>query len=116
MTKRKDLSSGIPALDRVLEGVWAGDNIVLQVDDIADFLPFAHRYCEYTRDAGRKLVYFRFADHEPLLPEGLSAEVHTLDPSEGFEQFISEILTVIDRNGHDAVYYLFDSLSGLAVD
>ncbi|HHJ99252.1 MAG TPA: pyruvate, phosphate dikinase [Actinobacteria bacterium] len=116
MTKRKDLSSGIPALDRVLEGVWAGDNIVLQVDDIADFLPFAHRYCEYTRNAGRKLVYFRFADHEPLLPEGLPAEVHELDPSAGFEQFIPEILTVIDRNGHDAVYYLFDSLSGLAVD
>ncbi|MHB1476747.1 MAG: PEP/pyruvate-binding domain-containing protein [Coriobacteriia bacterium] len=116
MAKRKDLSSGIPALDRVLEGVWAGDNIVLQVDDMADFLPFAHRYCEYTRDAGRKLVYFRFADHEPLLPEGLPAEVHTLDPSAGFEKFISEILTIIDRNGHDAVYYLFDSLSGLAVD
>ncbi len=116
MTKRKDLSSGIPALDRVLEGVWAGDNIVLQVDDIADFQPFAHRYCEYTHNASRKLVYFRFADHEPLLPEGLPAEVHELDPSAGFEQFISEILTVIDRNGHDAVYYLFDSLSGLAVD
>jgi len=116
MVKRTDLSSGIPALDRVLEGVWAGDNIVLQVSDIADFLPFAHRYCEYTRDAGRKLVYFRFADHEPLLPEGMPAEVHELDPATGFEQFISEILTVIDRNGHDAVYYLFDSLSGLAVD
>ncbi|MDY0340480.1 MAG: PEP/pyruvate-binding domain-containing protein [Coriobacteriia bacterium] len=116
MVKRKDLSSGIPALDQVLEGVWAGDNIVLQVDDIADFLPFAHRYCEYTHAAGRKLVYFRFADHAPLLPEGLPAEVHELDPSAGFEQFISEILTVIDRNGHDAVYYLFDSLSGLAVD
>ncbi len=116
MAKRTDLSSGIPALDRVLEGVWAGDNIVLQVSDIGDFLPFAHRYCEYTRTAGRKLVYFRFASHAPLLPEGVSAEVHTLDPAAGFEQFISEILTVIDRNGHDAVYYLFDSLSGLAVD
>ena len=116
MAKRRDLSSGIPALDRVLEGVWAGDNIVLQVGDIADFIPFAHRYCEYTRTAGRTLVYFRFADHEPLLPEGLPAEVHELDPAAGFEQFISEILTVIDRNGHDAVYYLFDSLSGLAVD
>ena len=116
MAKRKDLSSGIPALDSVLEGVWAGDNIVLQVDDIADFLPFAQRYCEYTHVADRKLVYFRFADHEPLLPEGLPAEVHELDPSAGFEGFIAEVLTVIDRKGHDAVYYLFDSLSGLAVD
>ena len=116
MGRRTDLSSGIPALDRVLEGIWAGDNIVLQVSDIAHFLPFAHRYCEYTQAAGRKLVYFRFADHASLLPEGLPAEIHELDPRAGFEQFISEVLTVIDRNGHDAVYYLFDSLSGLAVD
>ncbi len=116
MDRRTDLSSGIPALDRVLEGVWAGDNIVLQVSDIADFIPFARRYCQYTQAAGRKLVYFRFADHAPLVPEGITAEVHVLDASAGFEQFISEILTTIDRNGHDAVYYLFDSLSGLAVD
>lgn len=116
MTKRTDLSSGIPSLDRVLGGVWAGDNIVLQVDDLAEFLPFAHRYCEYTREAGRKLVYFRFADHAALLPPDLPAEVHELDPEAGFEKFIGEILTVIDRNGRDAVYYLFDCLSGLAAD
>lgn len=116
MAKRTDLSSGIPALDSVLEGVWAGDNIVLQVDSAADFLPFVRRYCEYTRASSRKLVYFRFGEHEPLLPPETPAEVHVLDPALGFEQFIAEILTVIDRNGHDAVYYLFDSLSGLAVD
>ncbi|MBN1193421.1 MAG: PEP/pyruvate-binding domain-containing protein [Coriobacteriia bacterium] len=116
MAKRTDLSCGIPALDRVLGGVWSGDNIVLQVDDLQDFTPFVERYCEYTREAGRKLVYFRFADHAALLPQGLPAEVHELDPAVGFEQFISEILTVIDRNGHDAVYYLFDCLSGLAAD
>jgi hypothetical protein len=46
MSKRKDLSSGVPELDRVLEGIWAGDNIVLQADSLADFVLFAHRYCE----------------------------------------------------------------------
>ena len=116
MVKRKDLSSGIPELDSVLEGIWAGDNIVLQTDTLEDFLPFAHRYCAYTQQAGRKLIYFRFADHEPLLPEGVPAEVHELDPRAGFEQFIAQILTIIDRNGHDSVYYLFDQLSGLAID
>lgn len=116
MSKRKDLSSGIPDLDRVLEGIWAGDNIVLQADSLDDFVLFAHRYCEYTERAGRKLIYFRFADHEPLLPDGVTAEIHRLDPKAGFEQFISQILTIIDYNGHDSVYYLFDCLSGLAID
>ena len=116
MEKRKDLSCGIPELDQVLEGIWAGDNIVFQADTLADFVPFAHRYCAYTQEAGRKLIYFRFADHESLLPQGVPAEVHELDPRAGFEQFISQILTIIDRNGHDSVYYLFDCLSGLAID
>lgn len=116
MEKRKDLSSGIPELDSVLEGIWAGDNIVLQTDRLDDFLPFAQRYCAYTQKTGRKLIYIRFADHPSLLPENVPAEVHELDPRAGFEQFIARILTVIDRNGHDSVYYLFDCLSGLAVD
>ena len=80
MGKRRDLSIGIAALDRVLEGVWSGDNIVLQTDEIADFVPFAHRYCRYTQQADRKLVYFRFSSHESLLPDGVDAEVHVLDP------------------------------------
>lgn len=113
--KAKDWSCGIPSLDRALGGVWAGDNIVLQVDDLQDFLPFVHRYCRYTQEAGLKLVYFRFADHPSFLPEGVEAECHHLNPEIGFEQFIFEIFTVIEKHGK-GVYYLFDSLSGLAVD
>ncbi len=113
--KAKDWSCGIPSLDRALGGVWAGDNIVLQVDDLQDFLPFVHRYCRYTQEAGLKLVYFRFADHPSFLPEGVDAECHHLNPEIGFEQFIFEIFTVIEKHGK-GVYYLFDSLSGLAVD
>lgn len=113
--KAKDWSCGIPSLDRALGGVWAGDNIVLQVDDLQDFLPFVHRYCRYAQEAGLKLVYFRFADHPSFLPEGVEAECHHLNPEIGFEQFIFEIFTVIEKHGK-GVYYLFDSLSGLAVD
>ena len=116
MAKAKiGFSSGIPSLDDILQGVWAGDNLVLQVDDIQDFLPFVHRFCQYTNAAGKKLVYFRFADHPSFLPEGVQAECHQLNPQEGFEQFISEIFTVIEKIGR-GVYYLFDCLSGLAVD
>jgi len=116
MEKLKDLSSGIPALDAVLEGIWAGDNIVVQVEHMDDVALFADRYCHYTQKAGRKLVYFRFAEHDSLLPEGVTAEVHELDPTIGFEQFITRVLAVIDSNGRDCVYYLFDCLSGLAND
>jgi hypothetical protein len=116
MDKQRGWSCGIPALDQVLDSIWAGDNIVLEVDTMADFEPFAERYINYTAQANLKLVYFRFADHPALVPDGVPVERHDLDPLAGFEQFISEILSVIERNGTDGVYYVFDCLSGLAVD
>ena len=36
--KKAVLSSGIPPLDDILQGTWAGDNIVFQVDELDDFL------------------------------------------------------------------------------
>ncbi|MCK7532263.1 MAG: hypothetical protein MZV63_15155 [Marinilabiliales bacterium] len=43
------------------------------------------------------------------------AEIHVLDPEEGFERFLTEILDVIERAGPGA-YYVFDCLSDLAAD
>ncbi len=108
-------SSGISSLDETLQGIRAGDNIVFRVDEMRDSLPFVHRFCQYAHKSGKKLVYFRFADHPSFLPHGVQAESYQLDPQKGFEQFISEILEVIGAQGEN-VYYLFDCLSGLAVD
>jgi pyruvate,water dikinase len=110
-----DFTTGLPGLDRVLHGVLPGDNIVLQVDSIDDYLPFVLPFAESVRRQGRPLIYFRFADHPALLPESIQAETHTLHPEDGFETFISEIFDVIERHGRGACY-VFDSLSDLAVD
>ncbi|PIE32454.1 pyruvate, phosphate dikinase [candidate division KSB3 bacterium] len=113
--KKAVLSSGIPPLDDILRGIWAGDNVVFQVDELEVFLPFAHQYCRYANEAGKTLIYFRYAKHPPLLPEGVEAHCYHLHPQEGFEQFISQVIETIDKYGKGA-YYLFDCLSGLAVD
>jgi pyruvate, water dikinase len=115
MTDLPAFSSGLPGLDRVLHGVLPGDNIVLQVDAIDDYLPFVLPFAQCVQRQARPLVYFRFADHPPLLPASIQAETHTLHPEDGFETFISEIFDVIERHGRGACY-VFDSLSDLAVD
>lgn len=109
------LSTGIPDLDHTIRGVLAGDNIVWQVDDIAEYRAFVTPYAEAAQENGRILIYFRFARHEPLLPSGLATEVHELDPQIGFEGFIARIHEVIRRVGKGA-FYVFDCLSCLAVD
>jgi len=108
-------SSGLESLDEILQGVLAGDNVVWQVDDITHQLPFVHAFCRCAHLDGKNLVYFRFASHQALVPEQFKADVFVLDPRAGFEQFITKILNIISEYGKGACY-VFDCLSGLAVD
>ncbi len=108
-------STGIPGLDRILHGILPGDNIVWQTDSTDDFAPYVKPYAGYAVENGRRLIYFRFGKHTAFLGADSGAEIHTLDPEEGFEKFISNIHHVITLNGCGA-YYVFDSLSELAVD
>jgi pyruvate, water dikinase len=109
------LSTGLPELDRVFRGIMAGDNIVWQVDSVEDYAEFAVPYAEYARTARLRLVYFRFANHAPLLDAGSGAEILEVKPENGFEYFMSEIYRTI--NDHDrGTLYLFDCLSQLAPD
>lgn len=108
-------STGLSALDRILEGLIAGDNVVWQVGSIEDYIPFVRPYCEEALRQGRKLIYFHFERHEELLSSDPRIEIHRLNPSVGFETLTAEIHRSIARAGRGA-FYLFDCLSDLAAD
>jgi pyruvate, water dikinase len=108
-------STGLLGLDHVFTGLRAGDNVVWQVDAIADYVAFVHPFCREAAAEHRTLIYFRFADHEALLPPGVDADVHEISPHAGFEPFISQIFDVIERTGIGACY-VFDCLSELGAD
>src|SRR5574342_716978 len=112
---RSPLSTGLPGLDRMIRGVMPGDNIVWQVDAIEDYAGFVAPFAADAVRKGRKLVYFRFARHPALVPEGSGAEIHRLNPEVGFETFTAEIHDVIEKAGRGA-FYVFDCLSDLAAD
>jgi len=107
--------TGITAFDHVLQSIMPGDNIVFQVDTVADYTPFVHPFCAEAIREKRELIYFRFADHGSLLPAGAQAHVYRLHPENGFESFLIEIHRVIEQIGFGACY-VFDCLSELAVD
>lgn len=109
------LSTGLAGLDRVLRGLIPGDNIVWEIDSVDDYVPFVKPFCDYARAKGRKLVYFRFGDHPPLVEEGPGVDVCRLEVADGFEQFITGIHRAVSQAGRGA-YLLFDCLSTLAGD
>jgi hypothetical protein len=113
MTMRTDTTSGLPGLDRVLKGVMPGDNIVWQVEAIADYRDLVVPYAEAALRAHQRLIYFRFASHEQLLPDDFGAEIHHPDPTAGFEAFATEVHRIIEEAGRGAIY-VFDCLSDLA--
>jgi hypothetical protein len=108
-------TTGLPGLDQTLQGLRAGDNVVWQVDNIDDYLPFVVPFWNQARAQGRKLIYFRFARHRELFQEGCGGEIYRLHPEDGFEKFLTEMLDIIEHAGLGACY-VFDWLSDLAAD
>ncbi len=115
MSRSANFTTGLPDLDRVLHGILPGDNVVFQVDRIEDYLPFVLPFVSGVIRRGQPIIYFRFADHAPLIEPGPNVEMHELHPGDGFETFISEVFDVIESHGKGACY-VFDCLSDLAVD
>jgi hypothetical protein len=102
----------LPALDRVFQGLVPGDNFVWQVESLRDFKPLVAPLCRSALARGRKVVYFRFAAHQPLLPKLAGVTVHRLRTDQGFERFLVEVHRVIHTAGRGA-YLVFDCLSTL---
>ena len=108
MNKEMDTStihSGIQALDKVLQGIRLGDNVVWQVDSLEDYRYFAEPFAEAAIGANRPVVYLRFASH-PLLLSRPGMETTELNPSLGFDFFTREVHRLIETNGPGLLYIL----------
>ncbi len=106
------VSSGLPGLDLILEGLRIGDNVVWRVDSIDDYRAFVAPYAAAALAAGRRVVYIRFASHAPVLESDAASVVYNLDAYRGFESFTVHLHTIIGKEGAE-VFYVFDCLSNL---
>jgi pyruvate, water dikinase len=106
-------TTGLPGLDAVLCGVERGDNIVWQIQTLDEYLALVAPYAASARIQQRRLIYFRFAAHPPLLPDDGHVEIHHPRPEDGFDAFVDQVHTVIEAAGTETLY-VFDCLSDLA--
>ncbi|MCX7598291.1 MAG: PEP/pyruvate-binding domain-containing protein, partial [Armatimonadetes bacterium] len=116
MTEEKfRVSSGIPAFDEVVQGLRLGDNVVFQVDSLEDYRFFAGPFVANGIAQGRKVVYLRFAPHEPVVKPQVGLSLVELDPASGFDSFSRTVHDVIETHGV-GTFFVFDNLSALAVE
>ena len=106
------VSTGHKSLDNIISGLRIGDNVVWQVDDLEDYRYIVGLFVERALKDKKKLVYVRFADHEPLIRLDQKAITYHLNPASGFETFSTEVHDIITKEGIGA-YYVFDCLSNL---
>uniref|UniRef100_UPI003C6CD29D RAD55 family ATPase n=1 Tax=Flexistipes sinusarabici TaxID=2352 RepID=UPI003C6CD29D len=114
MSDKSPVSSGISGLDTILNNLTKGDNVVWLSPSIKDYSRFVAPFVKQAVQDKRKIVYFRFASHENLIPEECRSYVdeHKLEAGVGFESFTKEVYSEVERHGK-SVFYVFDSLSDL---
>ena len=106
------IASGIPEMDKVLDNIRLGDNVVWRVSDLKAFKVFVRPYVQQAVLDRRKVVYIRFAAHEPLIDDLNGVKVVPVELSHRFETFTVAIHNIIEEEGRD-VFYVFDCLSEL---
>ena len=112
MDQNTRVSTGVPGLDSILDGLRLGDNVVWRVDNIADYRAFVTPYVRAALRDGRRVVYMRFGSHEPLVVSAPNVVTYQLDACRGFESFASRVHAIATEEGRYA-FYVFDCLSDL---
>jgi len=112
MSLDRRVSTGMPGLDQAIDLLRLGDNVVWQVQSIDDYLKVLRPYIKQAKQDGRRLVYFRFGNHAPLMADSEPSITYNFDTSEGFELFALKVHDIIAKEGLKA-FYVFDSLSDL---
>ena len=112
------VSTGLPGLDEAIGGLKTGENVVWQINDLADYIYVANRFVMHVARSGQRIVYFRFGEHDEIMDTeamargGANTKKYEIDPPIGFERFTVKVHRIIQDEG-EGVFYLFDCLTEL---
>ena len=106
------VSTGIRGLDRVVDGLRLGDNVVWQVDSLDDYRRVVAPFIARAVEDERPITYVRFGKHDPVMEPNPGVELLTIDPGVNFEGFATAVHQVVADRGR-LQFYVFDSLTDL---
>ena len=106
------VSTGIPVIDALLDGLKWGDNVVWQVTTTVEYSWLVRPFVEDAAEKGMEIIYIHFDAY--TIP-GISphCKVVTIDPTQGFDYFYRFVRDTMESSGK-RVYYVFDNISILA--
>jgi len=115
MAAFEKIKSGLNGLDVALHNIRLGDNVVWQLSNIEEYAFFVKPFVLQAIADNRNIIYIRFAEHPPIVPNQPGLKTVYLDPNIGFESFTVKVNEIIYDEGFDS-FYVFDCLSELQVE
>ncbi|NTV91212.1 MAG: pyruvate kinase, partial [Clostridiales bacterium] len=106
------VSTGMMGLDKIIDMLRLGDNVVWQVGSVEEYRRFVDPYVKKAKDDCRNMIYIRFGTHPPVIDDLSKVKMYTLDAEEGFEAFATKVHNIITNEGKGA-FYVFDCLTEL---
>lgn len=105
-------STGLIELDKAIDSLRLGDNVLWQVESVDDYCRFVKPFVKKSLAEKRKVIYMRFGEHKPVIDNFDGILMYTLDSAGGFETFSAQVYDIITKEGREA-FYVFDCLSDL---
>lgn len=106
------VSTGLAGLNRMIDMLRLGDNVVWKVDSMEDYKKLVGRYIEQALQDKRNIIYIRFGIHAPLIDAAMPVKKYELQAEKGFENFAAEVYGIVENEGKRA-FYVFDCLTDL---
>ena len=112
MKYHEKVSTGMSGFDKSIDMLRMGDNVVWQIEKIEDYVEVVRPYIQQARKDERRIVYFRFGSHMPVVEPAEDIQIYHVDAAQGFEQFATTIHQIAEKEGKK-VFYVFDCLTEL---
>ncbi len=106
----KPVTSGIPALDKIIDGLRAGDNVVWKTDAPDDYRAMARSFLWQSAKDGYDTALVAFSESATMDKIPPQTKVSVIDPQTGFDRFTRQVDRLLDHNGKGC-HYVFDSLT-----
>ncbi|HPD60461.1 MAG TPA: PEP/pyruvate-binding domain-containing protein [Thermodesulfobacteriota bacterium] len=110
--EKTKLSTGVPVIDQLIDGLRWGDNVVWQVTTALEYSWLVAPFIQEAAQKGVNIIYMHFDSYE-IPGTSPHSKLISIDRNQGFDYFYRFVREVMESAGK-RVYYVFDNLSLLA--
>jgi pyruvate, water dikinase len=106
------VTTGIPVVDELIDGLRWGDNVVWQVTNTMEYSWLVRPFVDSATKNNVDIIYVHF-DEYPIGGLDKQCRVVPIDPSQEFDFFYRYVRELMETSGKK-IYYVFDTISILA--